>query len=98
MAQLFPCSLFPLELLGRHFIHSMVSARKYFFERIFLQVGSVFAQCASLLLYNIFLLLSLRVINISLQDMNIVCLDSPTHQPCVEFTVCGNVLVKNSAD
>ncbi|CAH3018534.1 unnamed protein product [Porites evermanni] len=26
MAQLFPCALFPLELLGRHFIHSMVTA------------------------------------------------------------------------
>ena len=82
MAQLFPCSLFPLELLGRHFIHSMVTARKYFFERIFLQVGSIFAQCASLLLYNIFLLLSLMVINIGLKDMNIVCFDSSAHQLC----------------
>ena len=45
MVQLFPCSLFPLELLGRHFIHSMVTAREYFFERIFLQAESVFAQC-----------------------------------------------------
>ena len=84
MAQLFPCSLFSLELLGRHFIHSMVTAREYFFERIFLQVGSVFARCkySSLPLYNMFLLLSLRVINTGLKNMNIVCLDSSAHQLC----------------